>query len=584
MKKRMIAFALMLLFVPAVLGFSCAEEADPLLSQYRSAETLDEKLALIHRIAAGTQQVSGDELWQIPEFRLADVRADSLLPKDWSNILAGSMTGFPEYAMGRPCIVIRDANTDSPIVAAGIMAHFPADMIAQSAEEAEYLILITNKQVESGYTYNPPATSYHRDYAAYIVNLKTGKADRFWSYRVLAAEFGYADSLDARPLDPERIWEGIRDGLIEEMQVTLPGGIGLHFYTEGGACVLKEYSGNPVRLEIPGAVKGYPVVRIDDKCFYDCRSLISVSLPDSVAEIGKEAFGHCWNLEEVRFPEGLKVISESAFDHTALKEVVLPEGVTRMEWKAFMSCRNLVSVTLPGTLTEIDTFGYCPRLTKMVFGEGITVFPERFHLDQNSNVQYLYLPASLEELSWEHVKSATVYAPEGSYALQWAMENNAEAVPCEDPSEIPEIRILTEGDLDYRIVGEEAQVLSLNDDTLEEVTVPGEVSGYPVTVLLSDVFASSRLRVIRLPESLREIRKNAVEFSVSTKQDGRNAELYIPNPQTTLRPYALYVPFPRSTAVTVFAPAGSPARDYVAERQESKGEESGLGFSEWSGE
>lgn len=49
--------------------------------------------------------------------------------------------------------------------------------------EAEYALIVRWHKVESGIKYIISTTSYHRDYEAYAVDLKTGESVRFWAQR-----------------------------------------------------------------------------------------------------------------------------------------------------------------------------------------------------------------------------------------------------------------------------------------------------------------------------------------------------------------------------------------------------------------
>ena len=49
-------------------------------------------------------------------------------------------------------------------------------------------------------------------------------------------------------------------------------------------------------VDIPLSINGYPVTSIGDHAFHNCRSITSVSIPESVTYIGEQAFNYCWNL------------------------------------------------------------------------------------------------------------------------------------------------------------------------------------------------------------------------------------------------------------------------------------------------
>ena len=52
---------------------------------------------------------------------------------------------------------------------------------------------------------------------------------------------------------------------------------------------------------------------IGDSAFYDCRSLTSVTIPDSVTSIGDSAFSRCSSLTNISIPRGVTAIGPDAF-------------------------------------------------------------------------------------------------------------------------------------------------------------------------------------------------------------------------------------------------------------------------------
>ena len=76
----------------------------------------------------------------------------------------------------------------------------------------------------------------------------------------------------------------------------------------------EKYQGNVV---IPASVnhegESYSVTRIGDQAFYECRDLISVTIPEGVTAIGKEAFDECDRLTSVIIPGSMKTIGHAAF-------------------------------------------------------------------------------------------------------------------------------------------------------------------------------------------------------------------------------------------------------------------------------
>ena len=88
--------------------------------------------------------------------------------------------------------------------------------------------------------------------------------------------------------------------------------------------------------------------------FSNCKSLVSVALPEGMEKIGERAFSYCESLSSVVIPSSVTEICESAFyDCTSLSSVVIPSSVTVIGEYAFCGCKSLTSVEIPEGVTEI---------------------------------------------------------------------------------------------------------------------------------------------------------------------------------------------------------------------------------------
>ncbi|MBQ8359876.1 MAG: leucine-rich repeat domain-containing protein [Oscillospiraceae bacterium] len=98
-------------------------------------------------------------------------------------------------------------------------------------------------------------------------------------------------------------------------------------------------SGN---VTLPDTLGGYRVTTIGDWAFYDCDSLQSVNIPDSVTSIGESAFYDCDSLQKVNIPDSVTTIGNSAFSGCdSLQSITIPDSVTSIGNDAFYGCTSL---------------------------------------------------------------------------------------------------------------------------------------------------------------------------------------------------------------------------------------------------
>lgn len=85
--------------------------------------------------------------------------------------------------------------------------------------------------------------------------------------------------------------------------------------------------------------------------------ITQVVIEDGVENIGLCAFTECSNLVSVSIPESVTVIAGEAFaDCTSLENIVIPNGVTDIGAWAFADCSNLKSVTLPESVSFMGSY------------------------------------------------------------------------------------------------------------------------------------------------------------------------------------------------------------------------------------
>ena len=87
---------------------------------------------------------------------------------------------------------------------------------------------------------------------------------------------------------------------------------------------------------------------IKDSAFYDCKSLVRVTIPDTVTRIEHHAFHYCASLIFIRLPRNLVFIGHYAFPLCiSLEAVYLHPTVNYIGNGTFHGCTSLTSFHMP---------------------------------------------------------------------------------------------------------------------------------------------------------------------------------------------------------------------------------------------
>lgn len=224
-------------------------------------------------------------------------------------------------------------------------------------------------------------------------------------------------------------------------------------FGNGGTAAVSGSRSTAENITVPEKAGEHTVTEIINYAFTGNEYLRSVSIADTVKEIGEGAFYRCGNLSDVQLPSQLEEVSKQMFRGCIrLRRCIIPEGCKGIKAGAFQWCYNLSVLGVPRSVGHIS---------RNFFGK--------------TN------PSSL-----------TVYVERGSYAEEFfkgyrKTKNLPKVVTVNSMSDIPnaEIHDLSNGAAyETRSDGSARIFFSGNNlkmtDT-EKFTVPEEVNGHPVT-------------------------------------------------------------------------------------------------------
>ena len=150
----------------------------------------------------------------------------------------------------------------------------------------------------------------------------------------------------------------------------------------------KKYTGDivipsTVTTKKNGAV--YNVTSIESNAFSNCTEMTSLTIPNSITNIGNRIVTGCSNLVSIVLEEGnptydsrenCNAIIETASNRltTGCKVSKIPNGITTIGIGAFQNCASLTSISIPNRVTTIgeSAFQGCTGLTSIIIPDGVT--------------------------------------------------------------------------------------------------------------------------------------------------------------------------------------------------------------------
>lgn len=224
------------------------------------------------------------------------------------------------------------------------------------------------------------------------------------------------------------------------------------------------------------------VTNIGHYAFHSCSGLTSANIPNSVTNIGECAFSGCSSLSSVTIPNSVTSISSGAFDGCgSLTSVTIPNSVTSIGSEAFRECSNLTSVTIPNSVTNIgnEAFRACISLASVTLGNSVASIG-------------MYAFQGCEPLTSVTIPSSVTFIGEKAFHYCW----NLNAVYISDLVAWCNIEFIDEFANPLFVAGN----LYLNNKLLTHLSIPQSI-----TSIKNLTFAGSSLESVTIHSNVTDI-------------------------------------------------------------------------------
>ncbi len=162
------------------------------------------------------------------------------------------------------------------------------------------------------------------------------------------------------------------------------------------------------------------VTCIGDFCFTQCNACKSVTLPNTLTKISQKAFSYSKSITRIDLPESVLEIGNQAFIGCFSLEYVVMNKAEKIGTYLFKDCTSLKSVTLSDDLTEIPPYLFADSgLRSFTISKNIETI-SYCAFENCDNIEYIYIPLNVQKIdkyAFRNCKSLKVEFESGDSEL-----------------------------------------------------------------------------------------------------------------------------------------------------------------------
>jgi BspA type Leucine rich repeat region (6 copies) len=187
--------------------------------------------------------------------------------------------------------------------------------------------------------------------------------------------FEWCSELTTITVDPQNAFFTSVDGIVFDKSKTVlvqyPNGLNGPYAVPSNVTVI-EPNAFAANTNLTGVTIPESVTNMGQEAFSGCAGLANVSI-EGATSIGPFAFYLCTNLTSITIPGSLTNIGPYAFQYSGLTNITITTGPTAIDDDAFIGCIHLTSVTIPASVTNIGQYAFsgCLQLTNVTIPSSV---------------------------------------------------------------------------------------------------------------------------------------------------------------------------------------------------------------------